>query len=140
MDHPSKCSYRTPRGRAWRAVPLAASASLAAAAIALTGVPLAQAAPAQSTQAAQGNLPAVVPATTDTAALKRQVENLDRAPVAVLTDQGVTVSWRMLGLDKDTVAFQVLRDGVNITPEPLRNATMLVDPDGTAESSYVIKT
>ncbi|YCI97627.1 rhamnogalacturonan lyase [Arthrobacter sp. R3-55] len=81
-----------------------------------------------------------MPATTDTAALKRQVENLDRAPVAVLTDQGVTVSWRMLGLDKDTVAFQVLRDGVNITPEPLRNATMLVDPDGTADSSYVIKT
>jgi rhamnogalacturonan endolyase len=120
-------------------VPLAASASLAAAAIALTGVPLAQAAPDQPTQAAQGNLPAVVPATTDTAALKRQVENLDRAPVAVLTDQGVTVSWRMLGLDKDTVAFQVLRDGVNITPEPLRNATMLVDPDGTADSSYVIK-
>ncbi|MET3367455.1 UNVERIFIED_CONTAM: rhamnogalacturonan endolyase [Jeotgalibacillus campisalis] len=119
---------------------MAASASLAAAAIALTGVPLAQAAPVQLPQAAQTSLPGVVPAFEDPSTLKRQVENLDRAPVAVLTDQGVTVSWRLLGLDKDSVGFQVLRDGVNITPEPLRNATMFVDPGGTAESNYVIKT
>ncbi|WP_237715849.1 rhamnogalacturonan lyase [Arthrobacter sp. M2012083] len=119
---------------------MAASASLAAAAIALTGVPLAQAAPVQLPQAAQTSLPGVVPAAKDPSTLKRQVENLDRAPVAVLTDQGVTVSWRLLGLDKDSVGFQVLRDGVNITPEPLRNATMFVDPGGTAESNYVIKT
>ncbi|MGF4043563.1 rhamnogalacturonan lyase [Paenarthrobacter nitroguajacolicus] len=140
MAYPSKCSYRSTRNRTWKAVPMAASASLAAAAIALTGVPLAQAAPAQLPQAAQAGLPGVVPAGKDPSTLKRQVENLDRAPVAVLTDQGVTVSWRMLGLDKDSVGFQVLRDGVNITPEPLRNATMFVDPDGTAESNYVIKT
>lgn len=119
---------------------MAASASLAAAAIALTGVPLAQAAPVQLPQAAQTSLPGVVPAAKDPSTLKRQVENLDRAPVAVLTDQGVTVSWRLLGLDKDSVGFQVLRDGVNITPEPLRNSTMFVDPGGTAESNYVIKT
>ena len=140
MAYPSKCSYRSSRGRAWKAVPLAASASLAAAAIALTGVPIAQAAPAQVQQAAQANLPGVVPAAKDAASLKRQVENLDRAPVAVLTDQRVTLSWRMLGLDKDSIGFQVLRDGVNITPEPIRNATMFVDPAGTAQSSYVIKT
>lgn len=139
MAYPSKCSYSSSRGLAWKAVPIAATASLAAAAIALTGVPLAQAAPAQVQQAAQANLPGVVPAAKDAASLERQVENLDRAPVAVLTDQGVTVSWRMLGLDKDSIGFQVLRDGVNITPEPLRNATMFVDAGGTAESSYVIK-
>jgi hypothetical protein len=81
-----------------------------------------------------------VPAEKAAPTLKRQVEYLDRAPVAVLTDQGVTVSWRMLGLDEDSIGFQVLRDGVNITEEPIRNATMFVDPDGTAASSYVIKT
>src|SRR4029453_15718331 len=132
-----KCSFRSARGRTLRAVPLAASASLAAAAIALTGLPLAQAAPAQADLSQQTGLPAVVPAEKAAPTLKRQVENLDRAPVAVLTDQGVTLSWRMLGLDQDSIGFQVLRDGVSITDEPIRNATMFVDPDGTAESSYV---
>lgn len=46
----------------------------------------------------------------------------------------------MLGTDADSIGFHVLRDGVNITEEPIRNATMFVDPDGTAASSYVIKT
>ncbi|WP_223934505.1 rhamnogalacturonan lyase [Arthrobacter sp. StoSoilB5] len=135
-----KCSSRSTNGRAFRGLPLAAAASLAAAAIALTGVPLAQAAPATVSPTTQTGLPGVVPAEKAAPTLKRQVEYLDRAPVAVLTDQGVTVSWRMLGLDEDTVGFQVLRDGVNITEEPIRNATMFVDPDGTAASSYVIKT
>ncbi|WP_437344714.1 rhamnogalacturonan lyase [Paenarthrobacter ureafaciens] len=130
MAYPSKCSSRKPL------VPLTAMATLAAAALAFTGVPLAQAA---TTQTAPGNAPAVVIAKQDQTP-KRQVENLDRAPVAVLTDQGVSVSWRMLGLDKDSIGFQVLRDGVNITPEPIRNSTFIVDPAGTATSSYVIKT
>ncbi|KII26965.1 alpha integrin, partial [Arthrobacter sp. AK-YN10] len=130
MAYPSKCSSRKPL------VPLTAMATLAAAALAFTGVPLAQAA---TTQTAPGNAPAVVSAKKDQTP-KRQVENLDRAPVAVLTDQGVSVSWRMLGLDKDSIGFQVLRDGVNITPEPIRNSTFFVDPAGTATSSYVIKT
>ena len=143
MVYPMKCSFRSASAR--RAGPLAASASLVAAAIALTGVPFAQAAPAQAAPAqadvsTQAGLPGVVPAEKATQTLKRQVEKLDRAPVAVLTDQGVTVSWRMLGLDEDSIGFQVLRDGVNITEEPIRNATMFVDPDGTAASSYVIKT
>lgn len=140
MAYPMKCSSRSTNGRAFRGLPLAASASLAAAAIALTGLPVAQAAPAPVGPSTQAGLPGVVPAEKAGPTLKRQVEYLDRAPVAVLTDQGVTVSWRMLGLDEDTVGFQVLRDGVNITEEPIRNATMFVDPDGTAESSYVIKT
>jgi hypothetical protein len=68
------------------------------------------------------------------------VENLDRAPVAVLTDQGVALGWRMLGLDKDSVGFHVIRDGVQITDEPIRNTTTYVDAAGTADSKYVIKT
>jgi rhamnogalacturonan endolyase len=67
------------------------------------------------------------------------MENLDRAPVAVLTDQGVTLGWRMLGLDSDSIGFHVIRDGVQITDEPIRNSTTYVDPEGTASSRYVIK-
>ncbi|GAA3401828.1 rhamnogalacturonan exolyase [Pseudarthrobacter polychromogenes] len=115
-------------GRGWKAAPLAAAASLTAAALAFTGVPLAQA------------NPSTAPGQSGKAELKRQVENLDRAPVAVLTDQGVTLGWRMLGLDQDSVGFHVIRDGVQLTEEPIRNTTTFVDPSGTAASTYVIKT
>ena len=132
MAYPSKCSP-TPRpslrsGRGWKAAPLAAAASLTAAALAFTGVPLAQA------------NPGTAPGQSGKAELKRQVENLDRAPVAVLTDQGVTLGWRMLGLDQDSVGFHVIRDGVQLTEEPIRNTTTYVDASGTAASTYVIKT
>ncbi|MDQ0921762.1 rhamnogalacturonan endolyase [Pseudarthrobacter sp. W1I19] len=126
MVFPSKCSPSSRAGRAWKAAPLAAAASLTAAALAFTGVPLAQADPGTA------------PGQSGTE-LKRQVENLDRAPVAVLTDQGVTLGWRMLGLDKDSVGFHVLRDGVQLTDEPIRDTTTYVDPAGTAASKYVIK-
>jgi rhamnogalacturonan endolyase len=101
---------------------------MTAAALAFTGVPLAQADPGTA------------PGQSNRAELKRQVENLDRAPVAVLTGQGVTLGWRMLGLDQDSVGFQVIRDGKQITDEPIRNTTTFVDPDGTADSKYAIKT
>ncbi|RDV12249.1 rhamnogalacturonan lyase [Arthrobacter sp. RT-1] len=127
MPYPSKCSLRSNAGRAWKAAPLAAAASLTVAALAFTGVPLAQANPS-------------LPAASGKADLKRQVENLDRAPVAVLTDQGVSLGWRMLGLDQDSVGFHVIRDGVQLTEEPIRNTTTYVDPAGTAASKYVIKT
>jgi rhamnogalacturonan endolyase len=123
----SKCSPSSRAGRAWKAAPLAAAASLTAAALAFTGLPLAQA------------NPGTAPAQSGTE-LKRQMENLDRAPVAVLTDQGVTLGWRMLGLDKDSVGFHVIRDGVQLTDEPIRDTTTYVDPAGTAASKYVIKT
>ncbi|MGX1159350.1 hypothetical protein FBY31_2280 [Arthrobacter sp. SLBN-100] len=127
MVYHSKCSPSSRAGRAWKAAPFAAAASLTAAALAFTGVPLAQAEP--GTTPGQSGVE-----------LKRQVENLDRAPVAVLTDQGVTLGWRMLGLDKDSVGFHVIRDGVQLTEEPIRQTTTYVDPEGTAASKYVIQT
>ena len=138
MTYPAKSSPQAAPGRRRSSAPLAAAATLAAAALTLTGVPLAQAAP---TQLPAQSVPAQsAPAKSGTDGLKRQVENLDRAPVAVLTDQGVTLSWRMLGLDKDSIGFHVIRDGVQLTVGPIRNSTMYVDPDGTASSTYVIKT
>lgn len=128
LAYPSKRSPSTRAGRAWKAAPKAAAASLTAAALAFTGVPLAQA------------NPNTAPGQSGKTELKRQVENLDRAPVAVLTDQGVTLGWRMLGLDQDSVGFHVIRDGVQLTDEPIRNTTTYVDPAGTAASRYVIMT
>jgi hypothetical protein len=70
--------------------------------------------------------------------LVRDMEYLDRAPVAVPTGEGVFVSWRLLGLDARGTAFHVFRDGERITDAPLRGATSLTDPDGTADSVYRI--
>ncbi|WP_290443680.1 rhamnogalacturonan lyase [Streptomyces sp. MP131-18] len=68
----------------------------------------------------------------------RQMEYLDRAPVAVLTDEGVFVSWRLLGLDRKNTAFHVYRDGERITRGPLRDVTSFTDRRGTADSVYQI--
>lgn len=72
--------------------------------------------------------------------LVRQAEYLDRAPVAVeLADaDGVYLGWRLLGLDARDLAFHVYRDGAKITDEPITGATNLVDPDGTADSTYLV--
>ncbi|WP_375164848.1 rhamnogalacturonan lyase [Arthrobacter sp.] len=66
----------------------------------------------------------------------RQVEYLDRAPVAVTTEGGVYVGWRMLGLDADSIGFHVYRDGVRITETPITGSTNLLDAEGTGASVY----
>lgn len=77
-------------------------------------------------------------ATAVATTLVRQAEYLDRAPVAVQTDDGVYVGWRLLGLDARDLAFDVYRDGERITDEPITGATNLVDADGTTESTYLV--
>ncbi|MCC3762818.1 cellulose binding domain-containing protein [Glycomyces sp. TRM65418] len=68
-----------------------------------------------------------------------QVENLDRAPVAVSVDGGNFVSWRSLPLDPEGTAFNVYRDGRLITPEPTQ-LTNLTDQGGTPNATYWIST
>lgn len=70
--------------------------------------------------------------------LQRQAEYLDRAPAAVQTDDGVLVSWRMLGTDPDAIAFHVYRDGTRITDEPITDSTNLLDADGSDDSTYFV--
>ena len=77
-------------------------------------------------------------ATAVATTLVRQAEYLDRSPVAVQTDDGVYVGWRLLGLDARDLAFDVYRDGEKITDEPITGATNLVDAEGTAESTYLV--
>ena len=71
-------------------------------------------------------------ATAVATTLVRQAEYLDRSPVAVQTDDGVYVGWRLLGLDARDLAFDVYRDGEKITDEPITGATNLVDAEGTS--------
>ncbi|WP_051704032.1 cellulose binding domain-containing protein [Glycomyces sp. NRRL B-16210] len=72
-----------------------------------------------------------------------QIEDLDRAPVAVAVDEadrsGVYLSWRRLVTDAEGLAFNVYRDGALVNDEPLA-ATNLADADGTANATYWIAT
>lgn len=72
--------------------------------------------------------------------LVRQAERLDRAPVAVQTEKGNYVGWRMLGLDPEAIAFNVYRDGVKITDKPVTGSTNVLDAEGAAGASYRIST
>ncbi|WP_270171092.1 rhamnogalacturonan lyase family protein [Paenibacillus sp. SYP-B4298] len=70
--------------------------------------------------------------------LVRDMERLDRAPVAIRTEQGNYIGWRMLGLDPDSIAFHVYRDGERLTSQPITDSTNYVDPTGNENASYTL--
>lgn len=72
--------------------------------------------------------------------LNREMEYLDRAPVAVKTENGNYIGWRMLGLDADSIAFNLYRDGEKLNDEPLTGSTNFTDAEGTDTSSYRVMT
>lgn len=76
--------------------------------------------------------------TLATAEGKRQMEFLDRGVTAVKTDNGVFVSWRLLGTDPASISFHVYRDGVRLNDTAITSSTNLLDPEGTSESRYTV--
>lgn len=69
----------------------------------------------------------------------RQMEYLDRGVVAVQTGEGVFVSWRLLGTEAPDTAFNLYRDGAKVNDAPLTGGTNMLDPDGTAGSTYTVR-
>jgi hypothetical protein len=67
---------------------------------------------------------------------QRQMEKIDRGLVAVATDDGVLVSWRMLGTDPSDVAFRLYRDGTPLTSA--LKVTNHLDADGGPDSTYQV--
>ena len=61
----------------------------------------------------------------------RQLEKLDRGLVAIHTDAGNFVSWRALGTEPATLAFNLYRDGVRVNKAPL-GVTNFVDAGANA--------
>ena len=68
----------------------------------------------------------------------RQAEHLDRGLVAVKTDTGVFLSWRLLGNESYGTAFNIYRNGRKLNPRPITDSTNFVDPDGTANAIYTV--
>ena len=77
-------------------------------------------------------------------AAPRWMEALDRGAVAVPATKdgkgGNLLSWRLLATDAPATSFDVYRDGKKINTRPLSGATNLLDAEGSAQSSYVVRT
>lgn len=71
--------------------------------------------------------------------VRRQMEVIDRSPVAVKTDNGVYVGWRLLGSDPPETAFNLYRDHVRINNAPIEGSTNYEDEEGTLHSVYEIR-
>jgi rhamnogalacturonan endolyase len=70
----------------------------------------------------------------------RRMEKLDRGVVAApALGGGVLVSWRLLGDDPNTVAFNLYRGGKKLNAKPLKGATNQVDPAGKAGDLYSVR-
>lgn len=115
----SAFSWRPRRGRAQPLRhPRRAAAGLAAVALATSLVPV-TAVPASAGPPRHDPAPA------------RIVEDLDRGLVAVATEDGTFLSWRLLAAEADgpgaKVGFHVYKDGRRLTKGPLKDSTTFLD-------------
>lgn len=69
----------------------------------------------------------------------RQMEELGRDLVAVKVEEGVYVSWRLLGTDSESTAFNLYRDGKKVNDKPITTSTNYVDSKGTVDSEYEVR-
>ncbi len=69
---------------------------------------------------------------------QRQLERLDRGLVAVKTEGGVYVSWRVTGPEWYGTSYNLYRDGVKLNASPITGASNFVDEAGTEASTYAV--
>ncbi len=67
------------------------------------------------------------------------MEWLNRGVVAVKVNNGVFLSWRLLGTDPEDVEFNVYRNGTLVNGSPLDDVTNYVDTAGTTNSTYEVR-
>ncbi len=71
---------------------------------------------------------------------KRQMEDLDRGLVAVKTEKGICLSWRLLRDDPNGIQFNLYKNQNELlNPSPLEGATFYIDDFGTTEDEYTVK-
>lgn len=78
---------------------------------------------------------AVLPAN----AFERQMEYLDRGAIAIKTNSGVYLSWRITGEDGKDIAFNIYRNGIPVNTEPITDSGNYSDINGTSTDIYTIK-
>lgn len=78
-------------------------------------------------------------ADTNSTTEKRVMEKLDQGTVAVKTNGGVYLSWRLLGTESLTnQAFDIYRDSEKIYTTGEHDATCYTDSKGTADNKYTV--
>ncbi|MBK1834812.1 hypothetical protein [Roseibacillus ishigakijimensis] len=69
---------------------------------------------------------------------QRLMEDLDRGTVAVASEGGVFLSWRLLATEPAETSYHVYRDRQRVTETPISGATNWFDSEGNTASSYRI--
>lgn len=69
----------------------------------------------------------------------RQLEDLDRGLIAMMTEKGVFISWRLLAPEFETTAFELYRDGCLIASLTKAENSNYLDEEGTLDSVYAVK-
>ncbi|MEO3930131.1 rhamnogalacturonan lyase [Micromonosporaceae bacterium B7E4] len=77
-----------------------------------------------------GSAPADAHATT---------EKLNRGAIAIRSDRGNFVSWRLLRTDPPGTAFNVYRGALRINPTPITTATSYLDAGAPADATYSVR-
>lgn len=70
----------------------------------------------------------------------RQMESLNRGLIAINTDNGIYVGWRLLGTDPEETNFNLYRDGVKVNSTPITDSTNYIDSGGNESSTYYVRT
>lgn len=73
------------------------------------------------------------------AASPRQMEALDRGVVAVQVNNGIFVSWRLLGTETGNIAFNLYRNGTKVNGSPITSSTNYVDSGGSSSALYTVR-
>lgn len=78
-----------------------------------------------------------VPVKAESEISGRRMENLDRGLVAMMTDNGVYMTWRLLEIEEYDTTFDVYRDG-ELIAENISDSTNYLDEHGQQGSKYKI--
>lgn len=83
------------------------------------------------------NTSAQIPITANAEGSGRYMENLDRDLIAMMTDNGIYMTWRLLGTEEYDTTFDIYRDGALIASS-ISNSTNYLDESGTKDSEYKV--
>ncbi|MEV4571583.1 carbohydrate-binding protein [Nonomuraea sp. NPDC049419] len=69
----------------------------------------------------------------------RQMEDLNRGLISVRSGSGNLVSWRLLGTEGTSTAFNLYRGSTKLNSSPLTGATNYLDNGAPADASYTVR-
>lgn len=75
----------------------------------------------------------------DTQNKRRRLEYLDRGLVAIKTDEGILVRWRIAINEFESTSYEVYRDGEKIADISTEENSNYLDKKGSLEHTYVVK-